>query len=442
MSLDCEKSLISKLIETKDYATVDSYRIRTSFFTGDNKRVYAYIIKQLQKVGEIPTVRVIESKFPDYDLITYMGEKGREVVGTEESLNFWCNELIAKVKHNRLVDIVEQAAEDLDGENADKAFEILRSSVASLDDDITEKTIVLVNETAEQRKELYLRKTRTGGLLGISTGSHYLDFITKGFVNGTLTTIAARTGAGKTFLEVLLGCHAVLQGCSVLQMVTEMSTELMQDRFDAMMFAQLHKDRFSYKDLKSGKLTPKQKKDYFYFLDEELPELEPYWIETATGVMALEQKIRQLNPDIVFIDGVYLMEDDQNARDDWLRVAHITRDLKKLAKRLDKPIVINTALDEKASSKSMPKLADIKYAQSIEQDSDSVWFLIRNETLINDREAEIYVAKNREGENGKVTFNWDFSDMDFSEIFTDVSLDNDTSVSNTQENTLDMETLD
>ena len=109
-------------------------------------------------------------------------------------------------------------------------------------------------------------------------------------------------------------------------------------------------------------------KEYFEFLEEELPSLEPLYIDTATGVMALEQRIKEVNPDIVFIDGVYLMEDDQNARDDWLRVAHITRDLKKLAKRVNKPIVINTQLDEKKSNtKAAPNLSDIKYSQAIAQ---------------------------------------------------------------------------
>ena len=137
--------------------------------------------------------------------------------------------------------------------------------------------------------------------------------------------------------------------------------------------------------------------------------------------MAMEQRIKEINPDIVFIDGVYLMEDDQNAKDDWLRVAHITRDLKKMAKRLHIPVVINTQLDEKTAKKASPKLGDIKYTQAIGQDSDIVMTLFRDEVMINDREMGLKILKNREGEGGTITYNWDFTCMDFSEVYTDAN---------------------
>ena len=192
----------------------------------------------------------------------------------------------------------------------------------------------------------------------------------------------------------------------------------------------------NYSKFKSGRLSKEMQKEYFEFLDEELPTLEPIWIETATGVIALEQRVRELNPGLILVDGVYLMDDDQNAKDDWLRVAHITRDLKKLAKRLHKPIVINSQLDENTGKKVSPKLGDIKYTQAIGQDSDVVIFLYRDEAMLNDREMCAKVGKNREGENGTVTLNWDFTCMNFSDIYTDVDMRNDTEDGDSDTDTL------
>lgn len=422
MAIKCETGLISKLLETKDVQTLQEYQIKPSFFYGEHKQVFNYILKHIQKHGTVPTVRVVEDRFPDYELYTYKKSKKTPIptVGTEEVMSYWCDELRTKIKHNKLADMLEDVAGNLEDLSTEKAYDTLRKGLAELDNETSETESVQINDKAEERKKVYLERVRTGGMLGISTGFPILDFITKGWIDDCLITIVASTGIGKTWLEVLFGSNALLQGCTVMQFVTEMSTPLMQDRYDAVLFSKLHTNGINYKQFKSGKLSSKMQKEYFEFLDEELPSLEPLWIETATGVMALEQRIKQVNPDIVLIDAVYLMEDDQNAKDDWLRVAHITRDLKKLAKRIHKPIIINTQLDEKTGKKSSPKLGDIKYTQAIGQDSDVVITLYRDEIMINDREMALKVLKNREGEGGGIRLTWDFTCMDFSEIYSDV----------------------
>ena len=137
--------------------------------------------------------------------------------------------------------------------------------------------------------------------------------------------------------------------------------------------------------------------------------------------MGLSADIEKYDPDVVFIDSAYLMEDDQGAKDDWLRVAHITRDLKKLAKRCKKPILINTQADKNTSKKTGPELGSIMYTQAIGQDSDDVWALFRDEVMINDKEMALKVLKQREGILGKLLLNWNFDIMDFSEIYADTN---------------------
>jgi len=117
------------------------------------------------------------------------------------------------------------------------------------------------------------------------------------------------------------------------------------------------------------------------------------------------------------------MEDDQNSDSDWLRVAHITRDLKKLAKREKIPILINTQADKNTSKKTGPELGSISYSQACGQDSDVVLALYRDEIMINDKEMGLKILKQREGTLGKVILNWNFDTMDFSEIYMEQSGD-------------------
>ena len=217
---------------------------------------------------------------------------------------------------------------------------------------------------------------------------------------------------------MLIAAYAQLNNFKVVIFVTEMSADIMRDRFEAMLFGMMY-DGFDYNDFKSGSLSVEKENEYFEFLESDLPKLESLIIETATGVSSIVAVIEREKPDLVLVDSVYLMEDEQGAKDDWLRVTHITRDLKKLAKKWHIPLFVNTQADQNTSRKTGPGLGDIKYSQAIGQDSDNILALFRDEIMINDNEMGIRVLKQREGVNGKTIINWDFHHMKFNSIYSE-----------------------
>ena len=414
-----ERGFISKLIESKDFKLLKDQQIQPFFLTGDNKRVFLYIQEQFKTTGEVPTPRVLKQKFPSYELETHEIE-GSTIVGTDETLLYWCKELRTKAKHNRLADITEDVAEKLDNGETEEAYAIMKKGVWKIEDEIVESSSVDITKNTEDRKQAYLERKKNKGMIGISTGIPHLDYILKGLIKETLTTLIAGTGVGKTWFLVLLGAYAQLNGYKVCIFITEMSTELMQDRFEAMLFGMMYGD-FSYENFKSGSLNLETENLYFEFLEDDLPKLEPLIIETATGISSVVSVIEREKPDLVLVDGAYLMEDEQGAKDDWLRVTHITRDLKKTAKNWHLPIVINSQADKNTSKKTGPELGSIMYTQSIGQDSDNVLALFRDEIMINDKEMGVKVLKQREGVLGKVIINWDFNHMNFKSIYSESS---------------------
>lgn len=437
MKFDVERGLISKLLQTKDIMTVKDCQIKSHFFTGDNREVYNYIYESVLSTGDMPTVRVIKRAFPRYSLEKVKVDE-KEVVGTEESLRFWCEELKKKVRHNYVADSVEDIVNDLQNYNTDEAFKRMKKTIAFIESEVTDTTDIDITKDTQKRKERYLDKKKNKGITGISTGFHKLDYLTKGIKNETLTTIIAKTGVGKTFFEIILGSYMMLQNYSVLQLVTEMSEEQMEDRYDAMLFSMCYGIEFNYNSFKSGLLDHDTENKFFDFLENDLPNLEPLNIVTATGVMSVSAAIEKYNPDVVFIDGVYLMEDDQGAKDDWLRVAHITRDLKKLAKRTKKPIIINTQADKNTSKKTGPEIESIMYTQAVGQDSDDIWALYRDDIMKADNEMGLKILKQREGDLGKLVLNWDFTTMNFSEIYSESNESEDESKGESADNTLNV----
>lgn len=436
MAYDVERGFISKLLQTKDIMSVKDNQIKPYYFTGEGRLAYQFIYDTVLSTGEVPTVRAFQRKFPRYAL-EVIKVNGEEVVGTEENIKYWCDELRLKVKHNTLADLVNNMAEKLQGFETEDAYALLKKQIAYIESEVVESADVDLTKNTEDRKLAYLERKNNKGMRGIPTGFKHLDFILKGLENETLTTLIANTGVGKSWLEIIIGANCQLQNYRVLQFVTEMSEDIMRDRYEAVLFAKCY-GSLNYNAFKSGALSLEDEKKYFEFLEEDLPHFEPLIIATATGVMGVSAAIDKYNPDIVLIDSAYLMEDDQGAKDDWLRVAHITRDLKKLAKRSKKPIFINTQADKNTSKKTGPELGSIMYTQAIGQDSDNVLALFRDEVMINDREMGLKVLKQREGTLGKMTLNWDFDHMNFSEIYMEQSDSADEAPDNTL-NVLDEE---
>lgn len=412
-----ERGFISKLIEDKNFKVLKDQQIKPFFLTGDSRRVFQFISDTFRTTGEVPTPRVLKQNFPNYKLEKHEVD-GREVVGTDESLLYWCSELRSKTKHNRMADITEEVAEKLDEGKTEEAYELLKKGVWKIEDEIVESSSVDITKDTDDRKQAYLERKKTKGMIGIPTGIPHLDYILKGLIPETLTTLIANTGIGKTWFLVLLGAYAQLNGYKVCCFITEMSTALMQDRFEAMLYGMMY-GHFNYSKFKSGSLDSATETNYFEFLEDDLPKLEPLIIESATGISSVVSVIEREKPDLVLVDGAYLMEDEQGAKDDWLRVTHITRDLKKTAKNWKLPILINTQADKNTSKKTGPELGSIMYTQAIGQDSDNVLALFRDEVMINDREMCVKVLKQREGVLGKVYINWNFDIMDFSSIYSD-----------------------
>ena len=406
--MNIELGLITKILEDKDFQKVKDKQIKAYYLDKEHRKYFTFIEDFFNANGTVPTVRVFESKFPHLKLETY-----REQIGTEETLDFWCNKLRDKVTHNTIAKGSDYIADHLENGNVEEAIKSLKKTIAKIDNELVETSAIDITNDAEARKKRYEERKMTQGMIGIPTGIHLLDYILKGFQDKQLITLMASTGVGKTWLWVLIATKMWLEGYRVLFFTTEMSEEQIEDRIEAMAMGLLY-GNFNYNHYKSGKLDPETEKKYFEFLERK-EHMETLIIETATDVSNVASKLEQYEADIVFIDSTYLMEDDQRSDADWMRVTNIFRGLKKLAKRTGTPICANTQQD---LNKKGGGLGSINFARAITHESDVVIALERDEEMIEDHEAKIRVLKQREGTLGNVYLKWDFRVMNFDPIYS------------------------
>ena len=171
-------------------------QIKPSFFTGDNKKVFLYIQDSFRESGEVPTPRVLRQKFPSYVLETH-DVNSSEVVGTDETLLYWCKELRTKAKHNKMAEVTEEVAELLDDGSTEEAYTLMKKGVWQIEDEIVESSSVDITKDTADRKLAYLERKKNKGMMGIPMGIPHLDYLLKGLIKETLTTIIAGTGVGK-----------------------------------------------------------------------------------------------------------------------------------------------------------------------------------------------------------------------------------------------------
>jgi replicative DNA helicase len=94
-------------------------------------------------------------------------------------------------------------------------------------------------------------------------------------------------------------------------------------------------------------------------------------------------------------------------------ISEISRSLKALARELDVPVVANSQLSRAVEQRQekRPQLSDLRDSGSIEQDSDIVLFIYRDEYYNQDASdrpniAEINIAKHRNGPTAVIDLYW------------------------------------
>ncbi|MMZ46500.1 Replicative DNA helicase [compost metagenome] len=398
--MNVETALIKKLIETGDYATVTDKQISDRYFNGVNKRAFKFIREHVTNYGKVPDRKTFKKHFPSYPM-------PEEI--PDEKIQYFCDQVREKKKHNLIVDSLEDAAADIEDLKSEEAYIKLKRLILKVENEVILSDKVVVNRDTKKRLEDYEKRAKSGGMTGIPYGIDRLDYATKGANKGELTTILGYTGTGKSWFEIICAVYQAKQGYKVLFFTTEMSTKMVARRVDAV-WAVLNYTRF-----RDGRLHKEEYQRYVEYLEaREREEEETIIIEQATGgVSQIAAKIDQYDPDMVYVDGAYLLADEESEEDDWRSLVHIWRGLHRIVLQKDIPMCVSTQSKEKKIS-----LSAISFAKAIAADCDVIIGLEQDEQMREDKEMRVSFHKMREGAvPSPFIMNWDFDKMDYTTIY-------------------------
>jgi replicative DNA helicase len=248
---------------------------------------------------------------------------------------------------------------------------------------------------------------RDGEFFGVPTGLIDLDNLLGGMQNSDLLIIAGRPGSGKTgFLLSVAKNAAQKHKKNVAMFSLEMSNQQLVQRLVA------QETRIDTHRLRTGKLMDEE----WTLFTQSLESLENahIWLDDTPAItpLAMRTKCRRLDMehklDLIIVDYLQLMGSDSRSENRVQEVSHISRSLKVLARELNVPVLAAAQLSRAVEQREgkRPVLSDLRESGSLEQDSDIVMYINRQDK--DDKEnarrniAELIVAKHRNGPTGSI----------------------------------------
>ena len=277
----------------------------------------------------------------------------------------------------------------------------------------------LLNNVFIELKE----KSLSPNLAGLSSGFFDLDLLTQGFQKSDLIIIAGRPSIGKTALALNIALNILKESkLPILFFSLEMSKEQIIYRLLSI------ETSINQRKLKNGKLN----QDDWVKLNKIIKIMSkiPFFIDDTSNlsIKDIESKIKtiifeqgQIN--LVIIDYLQLMQNPKAKIENRVQeLSFITRELKKLARQFNIPIIALSQLSRNVENRidKKPVLSDLRESGSIEQDADLVLMLYKNKEFERKQNetpnyylTELIIAKQRNGPLGNIKLKFDHDKTKF-----------------------------
>ena len=194
-----------------------------------------------------------------------------------------------------------------------------------------------------------------------------------------------------------------------------MNTEQMMMRIDAIWAG------ISYTDFSRGTLSPAEEKKLieYYKTIEDNRDVNLIVELSTGGVTNVAAMIDKHSPNIVLVDGGYLMTEDEED-DDWKGVMKVWRGFKNIALAKKIPFIVTSQI--KDSEKT--SIGKIAFAKALANECDAVIALEQTEEMKEDKEIRWKPLKLRNSDMSmSFMTHWDFNKMDYSPIYVETNKD-------------------
>ena len=420
-SLEAEQSVIGSMLMDREAIITASEIVTADDFYQHQYGVMYESMVELFNEGKPVDLVTLQNRLKEKDVPPEVSslEFVRDIittVPTSANVKYYATIVKEKAVLRRLIRVNEEIANDcylgrdpletILADTEKKIFDLLQSRSSG---DFVPIRQVALNVLENIEKASKTKETVTG----VPTGFIDLDYKTSGFQPSDFILIAARPSMGKTAFVLNVVDHvAVKKGIPCMVFSLEMSKEQLVNRMLSM------ESNVDSQKLRTGTLTDS---DWDAVVEgvgiiggskliiDDTPGISISELRSKCRKMKLEYGLS-----IVIIDYLQLMSGSRKGGNDnrQQEISDISRSLKALARELHAPVIALSQLSRACETRTdhRPMLSDLRESGAIEQDADVVMFLYRDDYYNKDtehpNEAEVIIAKQRNGPIGTVNLIW------------------------------------
>ena len=414
--LPAEQSVLGGMLLSADIIPDVLERLTPADFYRPAHQVIYETIRALFAVGEPVDPITVTNRLAADGALKRVGEAGylhtliASVVTPQTSL-YHTKSVLEKAVSRRLV---ESGMRIMDlgyapGDSADKV-DRAQADVLAINSELTRDGLTQVAEIAPgMLEEIEAAGAQDpGDSSAVPIPLKDLDFLLNGLRPGQLIVIGARPAVGKSVGALDFVRHAAIrhERPAVLFSLEMGRTEIVKRLFAA-------EARVPLNVINSGQLEDDDWQRIAGHMSEVISA--PIWIDDTPGitVASIRAKARQHKArhglQLLVVDYLQLMEPVTRSGSRQIDVAEMSRQLKLISKELEVPVValsqLNRGPEQRQDKK--PMLSDLRESGAVEQDSDVVILLHREDAYEKESpragEADWIVAKNRNGPTATIT---------------------------------------
>ena len=419
-SIEAEQSVIGSMLMDKDAVIVALDMISSEDFYSKQYAILYETMLELFNEGKEMDLVVIQDRLREKNVAPELSSLDfiKEIittVPTSANIKYYATIVKEKSTLRKLIKLNEDIAnscyvgsdslEDILARTEKDIFELLQSRTAKDIRPIGDiaKNVLYRIEAASRTREV---------VTGIPTGFIDLDYKTSGLQPSDLVLIAARPSMGKTAFVLNMVQHIAMKKelpCMIFSL--EMSSEQLVQRMLAM------ETGIDSQKLRTGNLNDNDWDPLIRGIVDVSDS--KIIIDDTPGISVgeLRSKCRKVKLEkglsIVIIDYLQLMTgSSKRSENRQQEISEISRSLKALAREIKAPVVALSQLSRACETRPdhRPMLSDLRESGAIEQDADIVMFLYRDDYYHKDtehpNEAEVIIAKQRNGPIGTVNLMW------------------------------------
>jgi len=401
--------LLSKLIKDQDTEEFHNLALKPEYFVEQELEYYEFVQKHVMTYGQLPA------------LVTFEKTLEWSIPACPESTDYYVDQLQSRFMKGKIQEVLVDLGDMFKNPVAPTSKEVVsKISEVVLDFNINmkHKNLFDFRESQELIWQAYKKKQMNpeGGAL---FGWPSFDNVSGGLTGGDVVSFIGRPGAGKSYVMLKVAEYMWRhQGLTPLFITMEMSASAMFNRLTA-----IHTG-LTINNINKGKLSTEAfgKMSAKMIAMQDIPN--PFWLLDGGSKTIVEDIVlacHQLKPDVVFVDGAYLLRHKNTRLDKWSRMSD-NADLLKfdIARDFDIPAILSYQFGKESVKKKKKGerfgLEDIYGSDTIAQVSSIVMGLLEEESVETVQKRRLDILKGREGETGDFSINWNFNYMDFSEM--------------------------